>query len=142
MEKSRFVLFVLFLTSSFMSGCTTKMDVFDADAIPMARADLRIDIEFCNAQTQNLGSKTEAVECWLAAQQRFVSEIKLMRPQLFANYAARVRMLAAQVDAKTITADEFAQRYQQLTNEFDADVYQIHDAEQSPMTSAGGAMRN
>lgn len=107
------------------------MNVFDAAAVPMARADLRFDIEFCNARTQNLGSKTEAVECWLAAQQRFVVDIKLRRPELFANYAARVRMLAEQVDAKTISSDEFAQRYQQLTDEFDAAVYQIHDAEQS-----------
>jgi len=55
----------------------------------------------------------------------------LRRPELFADYAARVRMLAAQADDKIITADEFSQRYQQLTNAFDAALYQIHDAEQS-----------
>ena len=131
MEKNRFLLLVLVWAGLSIGGCAAKMDVFDADAVPMAQADLRIDIEFCNARTQNLNSKTEAVECWLAAQQRFVVEIKLRRPELFANYAARVRMLADQVDAKTITSDEFAQRYQQLTDEFDASLYQIHDAEQS-----------
>jgi hypothetical protein len=131
MRKSLFLLFIVFWTGLSVGGCATKTDVFDADAVPMARADLRFDIEFCNARTQNLSSKTEAVECWLRAQQRFVSEIKLRRPELFDNYAARVRMLAVQVDGKTITADEFAQRYQQLTDEFDAAVYQIHDAEQS-----------
>src|SRR5690242_16012687 len=120
MEKNRFLLLVLVWTCLSMGGCAAKMDVFDADAIPMARADLRFDIEFCNARYQNLSSKTEAVECWLAAQQRFVIDIRLKRPELFANYAARVRMLAAQVDARTITSDEFAQRYQKLTDEFDA----------------------
>ena len=66
----------------------------------------------CTAQrkAEALKNNVEFTDCYLTAQHSYAVAIKLKKMDLFDAYAARLRMLAAQRDAGSITLEEIKTR--------------------------------
>lgn len=119
------VKFALCCTAAIaLAGCVK--DTYDVNAVPAARSAYQLSEDTCLAGLRTMQFRTTAdyVECHLAAVHQFTVAIKLSKPDLFDNFAARERLLASQADAGAIMPPELVQSLQQIEADFYGSVQQ------------------
>lgn len=111
------ILLTAIAISAGIGGCSSTID---ADAYPQASQELAYATDICmtNFRTKKLNTANEVMDCLLGAQRHMMDEIALKDMSLFDVYAARVRLIANNVDSRQVTVEEGIAEYQGAQKQF------------------------
>lgn len=99
---------------AFLGGCAT----YSAGDVPQAGQAYRLAIDRCNANMGQMRGVRDGMECILAADRQFAIAVKLRKMDLYENFAARERLLAAEIDNGHIPVAELEKRYTDIRMDY------------------------
>ena len=112
------------ISALMLAGCAgNKADTYDKSVMPTAAAGLQQQTAGCKAKwtAKELKNYSEWQDCQLTAEHGFATTISLTKMDAFEVYAADMRALAADRDAKRVTASQVVSRTEEIRSKFFAD---------------------
>lgn len=112
------------ISALMLAGCAgTKSDTYDKSVMPTATTGLQQQTVGCKARwtAKEFRNYSEWQACQLTAERGFLTTISLTKMDAFEVYAADMRALAADRDAKRVTASQVVSRTEEIRAKFFAD---------------------
>jgi hypothetical protein len=115
---------IVAISALMLAGCAgTKTDTYNKSVVPTATTGLQQETVGCKARwtAKEFRNYSEWQACQLTAERGFLTTISLTKMDAFEVYAADMRALAADRDAKRVTAREVISRAEEIRSKFLAD---------------------
>ena len=112
------------ISALMLAGCAgNKADTYNKSVMPTATAGLQQQTVGCKARwtAKEFRNYSEWQACQLTAERGFLTTISLTKMDAFEVYAADMRALAADRDAKRITATQVVSRTEEIRSKFFVD---------------------
>ena len=111
------------ISALLLAGCAGTADTYNRSAMPIAASGLQLQTAFCKARWTAKEFKTfsEWQACQLTAERSFARAIALTKMDAFEVYAADMKTLAADRDARRVTDRQVRSRANDIQGRFLAD---------------------
>jgi hypothetical protein len=115
---------IVAISALMLAGCAgAKTDTYNKSVMPTATAGLQQETVGCKAKwtAKTFRNYSEWQACQLTAERGFLTTISLTKMDAFEVYAADMRALAADRDAKRVTGSQVISRTEEIRSKFFAD---------------------